>query len=194
MAQANDNTARLRWRCRRGTREMDLLLLRFLEQDYPRLNSREQSLFGSLLDEADPDIYAWITGQAQPANPDYLPLIEKISPIPHHPSLYGKGANTVIPDTNCPVSTSTVIPDTNCLVSTSTVVPDTNGLVSTSTVVPDTNGPVSTSTVVPDRDCPVSTSTVVPDRDCPVSTSTVVLDRDCPVSRDRDVNEHEVTQ
>ena len=79
MAPENDSTARLRWRCRRGTREMDLLLLRFLEQDYPRLNAREQSLFGSLLDEADPDIYAWITGQAQPANPDYLPLIGKIS-------------------------------------------------------------------------------------------------------------------
>ena len=45
----------------------------------PRLNAREQSLFGSLLDEADPDLYAWITGQAQPANPDYLPLIGKIS-------------------------------------------------------------------------------------------------------------------
>ena len=179
MAQANDNTARLRWRCRRGTREMDLLLLRFLEQDYPRLNSREQSLFGSLLDEADPDIYAWITGQAQPANPDYLPLIGKISPIPHHPSLYGKGAPSY---------------RTRMVRYTSTVVPDTNGPVSTSTVVPDTNGPVSTSTVVPDRDCPVSTSTVVPDRDCPVSTSTVVPDRDCPVSRDRDVNEHEATQ
>ena len=113
MAQANNNTARLRWRCRRGTREMDLLLLRFLEQDYPRLNSREQSLFGSLLDEADPDIYAWITGQAQPANPDYLPLIGKISPIPHHPPLYGKDANIVVSDTNGQLSTSTVIPDTN---------------------------------------------------------------------------------
>ncbi len=70
---------RLRWRCRRGTREMDMLLLRFLEQDYPRLSAGDQSLFGDLLDEADPDLYAWITGQAQPANPDYLSLVEKIS-------------------------------------------------------------------------------------------------------------------
>ena len=79
MAHVDDSTSRLRWRCRRGTREMDLLLLRFLEQGYPRLNAREQSLFGSLLDEADPDLYAWITGQAQPANPDYLPIIGKIN-------------------------------------------------------------------------------------------------------------------
>ena len=79
MGTAINSTARLRWRCRRGTREMDLLLLRFLEQDYPHLNSREQSLFGSLLDEADHDLYAWITGQAQPANPDYLPIISRIN-------------------------------------------------------------------------------------------------------------------
>ena len=79
MAPTNNSTARLRWRCRRGTREMDLLLLRFLEQDFPRLDAREQSLFGSLLDEADPDLYAWITDQAEPANPDYLPIIGKIN-------------------------------------------------------------------------------------------------------------------
>ena len=79
MAPVNDSTARLRWRCRRGTREMDLLLLRFLEQDYSRLDAREQSLFGSLLDESDPDLYAWITGQPEPAKPDYLPIIAKIN-------------------------------------------------------------------------------------------------------------------
>ena len=81
MTSVNDSAARLRWRCRRGTREMDLLLLRFLERGYPRLSARDQALFGALLDEADPDLYAWITGQAEPANPDYLSLIGKISAI-----------------------------------------------------------------------------------------------------------------
>ncbi len=76
MAPADNS---LRWRCRRGTREMDLLLLRFLERDYPHLNARQQSLFGALLDEADPDLYAWITGRENPVNPDYLPIIGKIS-------------------------------------------------------------------------------------------------------------------
>ena len=79
MEPVYDSTARLRWRCRRGTREMDLLLLRFLEHDYPLLDAGDQSLFCALLDEADPDLYAWITGQAEPDNPDYLSLIEKIS-------------------------------------------------------------------------------------------------------------------
>ncbi len=79
MTPASTSTAQLRWRCRRGTREMDLLLLRFLEQDYPHLDAREQSLFGALLNEADPDLYAWITGQSEPAKPDYLPIIAKIN-------------------------------------------------------------------------------------------------------------------
>lgn len=74
-----ENIRQLRWRCRRGTREMDLLLLRFLERDYPRLDAREQSLFGALLDETDPDLYAWISGQSEPSNPDYLPIIGKIN-------------------------------------------------------------------------------------------------------------------
>ena len=76
---AKDSIARLRWRCRRGARELDLLLLRFLERDYPHSNARERSLFETLLDEADPDLYAWISGQAQPDNPDYLPIIGKIN-------------------------------------------------------------------------------------------------------------------
>ena len=79
MESVNDSTARLRWRCRRGTREMDLLLLRFLERDYPHLGAGEQSLFGALLGEPDPDLYAWITGQTEPSNPDYLPIIGKIN-------------------------------------------------------------------------------------------------------------------
>ena len=79
MESMNDNAARLRWRCRRGARELDLLLLRFLERNYPHLGAREQSLFGALLDEADPDLYAWITGQSEPSNPDYLPIIDRIN-------------------------------------------------------------------------------------------------------------------
>lgn len=79
MESVHDSIARLRWRCRRGTREMDLLLLRFLERDYPHLGAGEQSLFGALLGEPDPDLYAWITGQTEPSNPDYLPIIGKIN-------------------------------------------------------------------------------------------------------------------
>ena len=57
---------------------MDALLERFLAWDYPRLSAAEQSLFEKLLDEADLDIYAWIMARAEPDNPDYLPVIERL--------------------------------------------------------------------------------------------------------------------
>ena len=98
MTPASTSTAQLRWRCRRGTREMDLLLLRFLERQYPHLDSREQSLFGALLDETDPDLYAWITGQSEPSNPDYLPIIGKINNCSRSDS------SSVIVDRDCPLS------------------------------------------------------------------------------------------
>ena len=98
MTPASTSTAQLRWRCRRGTREMDLLLLRFLERQYPHLDSREQSLFGALLDETDPDLYAWITGQSDPSNPDYLPIIGKINNCSRSDS------SSVIVDRDCPLS------------------------------------------------------------------------------------------
>ncbi|MCY4154104.1 MAG: succinate dehydrogenase assembly factor 2 [Gammaproteobacteria bacterium] len=75
---AQESLKRLYWRCRRGTRELDLLLLRFLERDYPGLSATEQSLFGDLLDESDPDLYAWLSGQCEPSNPDYLRIIGRI--------------------------------------------------------------------------------------------------------------------
>lgn len=163
MESNNDSTARLRWRCRRGTREMDLLLLRFLEQDYPRLSARDRALFGALLEEADPDLYAWITGQAQPANPDYQPLIEKINVSSHLPRLHDNSDRAAVSDTNWPAS------DEN-------------------PVIPATDWPVSDEyPIIPDKDWPVSDDhSVLPDRPAPACSKPV----ECPVSGDRDVNEN----
>ena len=68
--------ARLRWRCRRGTREMDLLLESFLDQCYPDLSTDQQQAFARLLDESDLDILGWVTGKKQPPDRAYLDLIE----------------------------------------------------------------------------------------------------------------------
>ena len=70
-----NDIARLRWRCRRGTRELDLLLQRFLDVVYPTLTDQERRAFERLLDEADPDLLDWITGRRPLPAPDYEPLI-----------------------------------------------------------------------------------------------------------------------
>jgi len=73
--------SRLLWRCRRGIKEMDLLLERFVERYYPELNGNEQRRFEAFLEETDPDILAWIMGRTKPDNPDYRKFIRQLQQI-----------------------------------------------------------------------------------------------------------------
>lgn len=52
--------AKLRWRCRRGMREMDILLGDFLETHYAGLPPDLQDTFVALLEEIDQDILDWV--------------------------------------------------------------------------------------------------------------------------------------
>jgi antitoxin CptB len=71
----------LRWRCRRGIKEMDLLLEKFLDDVYPQLKPEEKKDFELFLNEADLDIYAWITGKSRPENPLYRKFITHLQQI-----------------------------------------------------------------------------------------------------------------
>ena len=63
-----DNRSRLLWRCRRGIREMDIVLQEFLNQSYDMLNDADKSSFSQLLNEADLDILNWIMEKDEPRN------------------------------------------------------------------------------------------------------------------------------
>ena len=56
----------LRWRCRRGTKELDRILGGFLEEDYTQASAELQRSFAALLERQDPDIYDWLMGVEQP--------------------------------------------------------------------------------------------------------------------------------
>ena len=58
---------RIRWRCRRGMRELDVLLETYLNHHFDQAAAPEQAQFLHLLDQEDPDIWAWLIGHAQPA-------------------------------------------------------------------------------------------------------------------------------
>ena len=51
---------RLRWQCRRGMLELDLLLLEFLEQRYPQLDEASQQAFVALLEYPDQSLQRWL--------------------------------------------------------------------------------------------------------------------------------------
>ena len=58
--------SRLRWRCRRGMRELDLVLLRYLEQTYAEAPVEEQAAFRQVLEMQDPEILDHLTDRADP--------------------------------------------------------------------------------------------------------------------------------
>jgi antitoxin CptB len=62
--------ARLLWRCRRGTRELDLLLQRWLRQHYGSADLRQRSRFESLLELPDPELADYLLHGAAPEPAD----------------------------------------------------------------------------------------------------------------------------
>jgi succinate dehydrogenase flavin-adding protein (antitoxin of CptAB toxin-antitoxin module) len=67
---------RIRWRCRRGLLELDLILKRFLENHFDRLDALQRDLFNQLLDESDNDLLDWTLGRKEPFESRYRPLVE----------------------------------------------------------------------------------------------------------------------
>ena len=70
---------KLRWRCRRGIRELDVLLTRYLDEHYREASPACQEAFRELLDSQDPLIYAWFLGHLAPPSPRLGALIAQIT-------------------------------------------------------------------------------------------------------------------
>jgi len=56
----------LRWQCRRGMLELDLMLGTFLNKAYASLTQTARGDFRRLLEESDQTLYEWLIGQAIP--------------------------------------------------------------------------------------------------------------------------------
>jgi antitoxin CptB len=81
------NLSQLRWACRRGMLELDILLGNFLEQAFPALPPDEQVLFIRLLEVNDQDLFLWLTGKALAADPEMNFIVKKVRDYARdHPS------------------------------------------------------------------------------------------------------------
>ena len=69
---------RLRWRCRRGMKELDVLLCRYLERDYPLANGRNRAAFEQLLTLQDPLLHAYFTGSLKPPDSETRYVVDRI--------------------------------------------------------------------------------------------------------------------
>ena len=70
--------ARLRWKCRRGMLELDLLLRDFLDCGYTHLDAPERAVFEQLLDYPDAVLLEWLMGRIRPTDKDVVQLVDKI--------------------------------------------------------------------------------------------------------------------
>ena len=74
---------RLRWRCRRGMRELDQLMLRYLDQRWPTADDGERGVFLRLLACEDDKLWQWCMGRERSDDPELQGLVERIIELPH---------------------------------------------------------------------------------------------------------------
>jgi antitoxin CptB len=72
------NINRLRWACRRGMLELDLVLGPFLDNVFPGLDEADQLLFEKLLEAEDQDLFRWFLGNGEPDDPDNKKIVRII--------------------------------------------------------------------------------------------------------------------
>ncbi len=69
---------RLRWACRRGMLELDVLLAPFVEEGYDALTLEQKHVFERLLACDDPDLFSWFMGHARSKDTDIQAMVELI--------------------------------------------------------------------------------------------------------------------
>ena len=75
------NLERVRWRGRRGLLELDIVLGRFIEQEYAQLDQAGRQAFEELLDMPDNPLWDMIAGKQQAAHSDQQALLERIRAV-----------------------------------------------------------------------------------------------------------------
>jgi antitoxin CptB len=70
---------RLSWRCRRGMRELDVVLQRYLEARYSDAPAAEQAAFEALLELQDPQLFAYLTGRDRPSDPELVDVVARLT-------------------------------------------------------------------------------------------------------------------
>ncbi|AOE50407.1 FAD assembly factor SdhE [Kangiella sediminilitoris] len=68
---------KLQWGSRRGMLELDVVLIPYLESRSNQFSEEDVALYGELLEETDPDLYAWIMGFERP-KPKFANLVSSI--------------------------------------------------------------------------------------------------------------------
>jgi len=70
--------ARLRWQCRRGMLELDLILQHYLDAQFDTMKPQEIQHFTQLLTQSDQTLLAWCLGYQAPEHAQDQHIIQHI--------------------------------------------------------------------------------------------------------------------
>ena len=70
--------ARLRWRCRRGMRELDVMLTRYLDRVWESASPAEHDAFVQLVELQDPELFGYLVGRDTPAEASLRHVVARI--------------------------------------------------------------------------------------------------------------------
>ena len=78
MSETDEQRARLLWQCRRGMRELDLMLRAFVDARYDTLNAEDLARLEQLLAYPDQVLLEILMGRQPPADPALAELARAI--------------------------------------------------------------------------------------------------------------------
>jgi antitoxin CptB len=82
MGELDLEGRRLLWRCRRGMKELDVLLERFARTRFPVAGGEERQVLARFLELPDPQLAAYLLGDTVPAEPEFRKLASSIVGAP----------------------------------------------------------------------------------------------------------------
>lgn len=83
MSEADDiELRRLRWKCRRGMRELDQLLARYLDREWLQSSEAERAVFLRLLETEDDRLWHWFMGHESADDAEIQIMVERIRSLP----------------------------------------------------------------------------------------------------------------
>lgn len=74
--------SRLRWRSRRGMRELDRLFERYLDRAWRQAPASEHAVFLRLLEVEDDKLWHWFMEHETPADAELADLVSRIRALP----------------------------------------------------------------------------------------------------------------
>jgi antitoxin CptB len=81
IQQDDPELRRLRWRCRRGMRELDQLFERWLDRGWPTASDAERGVFLRLLDCEDDKLWRWFMGH-EAVDAEFDAIVRRMLALP----------------------------------------------------------------------------------------------------------------